>query len=127
MSDLIITHNSPWRKDIKLYSYWRSSSSYRVRIALALKNLKYEYQAINLLKAEQLSDDYVNPMKQVPTFVVKCSDSEKEIQITQSLAIIQFIEENHGNLGSSDVTSRLDSRFFSRNRDFYEFLDHCVR
>ena len=102
MSDIVITHNSPWRKEMKLYSYWRSSCSYRVRIALALKNLNYEYVAINLLKSEQLDDEYINPMKQVPTFVVKCSESESEIQITQSLAIIQFIEENHAKLGSKE-------------------------
>ena len=104
MSDQAITDNSLWKKDMKLYSYWRSSCSYRVRIALALKNLKYSYIPINLLKSEQLSDDYINPLKQVPTLVVKCSESDKEIQITQSLAIIQFIEENHEKLGSSEIT-----------------------
>jgi len=41
-----------------LYSYWRSSCSWRVRIALALKNLDYDYKAVNLLKSEQLEEEY---------------------------------------------------------------------
>ncbi len=40
---------------LRLYSYWRSSSSWRVRIGLALKGLRYEYRAVNLLSGEQQS------------------------------------------------------------------------
>lgn len=51
-----------------LYSYWRSSCSYRVRIALALKGIDFEYRAVNLIKdgGEQLKEDYalLNPMKE---------------------------------------------------------------
>ena len=45
-------------KDVKLYSYWRSSCSWRVRIALALKGVDYENIPVNLLKSEQLAEDY---------------------------------------------------------------------
>lgn len=52
-----------------LYSYWRSSCSWRVRVALAYKKIKYEYKAIHLLKdgGQQKSDEYskLNPMKAV--------------------------------------------------------------
>jgi maleylacetoacetate isomerase/maleylpyruvate isomerase len=43
---------------MKLYNYWRSSASYRVRIALALKGLSYEYVAVHLVKNEQLGDAF---------------------------------------------------------------------
>lgn len=74
----------------KLYSYWRSSSSYRVRIVLAIHGIDYEYIPVNLLKSEQLEDSYANStnsMKQVPALV----DNGKTI--TQSLVIIRYIEE----------------------------------
>ena len=45
-------------KDVKLYSYWRSSCSWRVRLALALKGVEYEYIPVNLLQAKQLDPDY---------------------------------------------------------------------
>ncbi|WVZ74972.1 hypothetical protein U9M48_023084 [Paspalum notatum var. saurae] len=53
---------------LRLYSYWRSSSSHRVRIALNLKGVEYEYKAVNLLKGEQSDPEFVklNPMKFVP-------------------------------------------------------------
>jgi hypothetical protein len=50
---------------IKLYSYFRSSASWRVRMFLNLKGLKYEYVPVHLVKGGQKSDDYqkINPMK----------------------------------------------------------------
>ena len=75
---------------IKLYSYWRSSCSYRVRIVLNLYNLNYEYIPVNLLKSEQLSENYSNnnnKMQQVPTFIYN-----NKIKLTQSLAIINYIK-----------------------------------
>ncbi|OEL28331.1 Glutathione S-transferase Z2 [Dichanthelium oligosanthes] len=55
----------------RLYSYWRSSCSHRVRIALNLKGVEYEYKAVNLLKGEQSDPEFVklNPMKFVPALV----------------------------------------------------------
>lgn len=75
---------------LELYSYWRSSSSWRVRIVLSLKGLPYTYHAVNLLKAEQKGEDYarsLNPMRSVPTLVI---DGKP---LAQSGAIIQYLEE----------------------------------
>ena len=74
---------------LKLYSYWRSSASYRVRIALALKGLKAEIIPVNLLKSEQKSDSYgqINQHHRVPTLV------DDERVLTQSLAIIEYLDE----------------------------------
>ncbi len=75
--------------DLKLYNYFRSSTSYRVRIALEIKNLDYEYVAINLLKAEQSQPDYriINPMGGVPTL------KHNDFVLTQSDAIIEYLDE----------------------------------
>nr|XP_012557917.2 maleylacetoacetate isomerase isoform X1 [Hydra vulgaris] len=72
-----------------LYSYFRSSCSWRVRIALALKGVEYEYKAINLLKGEQKSDDYrsINSQGFVPLLVI---DGQK---LCQSLAIMEYLDE----------------------------------
>ncbi|CAA91449.1 putative maleylacetoacetate isomerase [Caenorhabditis elegans] len=73
-----------------LYSYWRSSCSWRVRIALALKNVDYEYKTVDLLSEEAKSKlKEINPAAKVPTFVV---DGQV---ITESLAIIEYLEETH--------------------------------
>eukprot|EP01138_Halocafeteria_seosinensis_P010889 gb/GECG01011122.1/.p1 GENE.gb/GECG01011122.1/~~gb/GECG01011122.1/.p1 ORF type:complete len:247 (+),score=35.99 gb/GECG01011122.1/:1-741(+) len=76
-----------------LYSYWRSTCSWRVRIALALKNIEYEYKAVHLLRdgGEQLKEDYakLNSMKEVPTLKI---DGET---LTQSMAILEYLDETH--------------------------------
>lgn len=76
-----------------LYSYFRSSAAYRVRIALNLKNLHYEIRPVHLLKdgGEQLKPDYLsmNPQGRVPTLV-----ADGRI-LTQSAAIIEFLEETY--------------------------------
>ena len=77
---------------MKLYGYWRSSATYRVRIALALKNLAYDYEPVNLLKGEQREPAYLkkNPNGLVPTLQI--GDGAL---LTQSLAIIEYLEETH--------------------------------
>ncbi|EGD74886.1 glutathione transferase zeta 1 [Salpingoeca rosetta] len=72
-----------------LYSYFRSSCSWRVRIALNLKKVKYAYKAVNLLKGEQLGDDFlnVNPMGELPALEI---DGHT---LTQSLPIIEYLDE----------------------------------
>lgn len=73
-----------------LYSYWRSSCSWRVRIGLQFKGIAYEYSAVNLLKSEQTSAEYAatkNPMKAVPTLVID------GLVLTQSGAILEYLEE----------------------------------
>lgn len=76
---------------MKLYSYFRSSASYRVRIALALKNLPYGTIPVNLLKSEQKEDSYakINPQRKVPALL------DATHLLTQSLAIIEYLEEMH--------------------------------
>ena len=75
----------------KLYSFWRSSAAYRVRIALNLKGMDYEIISIHLSKngGEQMGEVYSskNPNRLVPLF----EDGQKSIH--QSLAIIEYLEE----------------------------------
>jgi len=75
----------------KLYSFWRSSAAFRVRIALNLKGMDYEIIPVHLNKngGEQTSEGYSNknPNRLVPLF------ESGEIKIHQSLAIIEYLEE----------------------------------
>jgi maleylpyruvate isomerase len=77
-----------------LHNYWRSSASHRVRIALGLKKLKYEYRAVNIVKDEQLADGYKahNAMAQVPTLEI-VEDDGASWYFTQSLPIIEYLDE----------------------------------
>ncbi len=76
---------------LTLYSYWRSSAAYRVRIGLNLKGLAYETRPVHLVRdgGEQHADDYraLNPQELVPMLV----DGER--RITQSLAILEYLDE----------------------------------
>jgi maleylacetoacetate isomerase len=76
---------------LTLYHYWRSSCSWRVRWALALKGITYESVAVNLLQGEQRSAEYLamNPTGQVPT--LKVGDR----LLTESLAILEWLEETY--------------------------------
>lgn len=80
---------------LKLYGYWRSSATYRVRIALNLKELEYEYIPVHLAKdgGEQFSTEYLglNPAQLVPTYV----DDDEDIILNQSMAIIEYIDERY--------------------------------
>lgn len=78
---------------LQLYSYFRSSASYRVRIALHIKGLPYEYVPVHLLKdgGQQHSVDYqrINPAELVPALV------DGGHSISQSLAIMEYLDETH--------------------------------
>jgi maleylpyruvate isomerase len=76
---------------MELFNYFRSSASYRVRIALALKGLEYEYRAVHLAKNEQLTESYmsVSASRLVPLL------RDGDHSITQSLAIIEYLDETH--------------------------------
>ena len=76
---------------MKLYGFSRSSAAYRVRIALGLKGLSYDYVSIHLAKGEQYNPEYgsVNPQNLVPVL-----EDEGNL-LYQSLAIIQYLEETH--------------------------------
>ncbi|MGQ3299762.1 maleylacetoacetate isomerase [Reyranella sp.] len=77
---------------MKLIGYFRSSAAYRVRIALNFKGIAVEHASRHLRKGEQFSADYaaLNPQKLVPSLVL-----DDGAVLTQSLAIIEYLEEAH--------------------------------
>ena len=77
---------------MKLIGYFRSSAAFRVRIALNYKGLKVEHASRHLRKGEQAAPDYValNPQKLVPALVLDSGEV-----LTQSLAILEYLEETH--------------------------------
>jgi maleylacetoacetate isomerase len=76
---------------IRLFGYWRSSSSHRVRIALGLKGLEYETVPVNLAADEQLGESYAgfSPSRFVPCLVYEGRT------YVESVAILEFLEERH--------------------------------
>jgi maleylacetoacetate isomerase len=78
---------------MKLYTYFRSSAAYRVRIALNLKGLPYEAVPVHLLRdgGEQLQQGYrmINPSAAVPAL------QDERGTLTQSMAILEYLEETH--------------------------------
>jgi maleylacetoacetate isomerase len=76
---------------MELYSYFRSSASFRVRIALALKGLDADYRAVHLAKNEQFGESYaeVSATQLVPAL------RDGDTLIGQSLAIIEYLDETH--------------------------------
>ena len=76
---------------MQLYNYFRSSASYRVRIALALKGLDYDYNAVHLAQGQQMQESYaaVSASRLVPLL------KDGAHTLTQSLAIIEYLDEVH--------------------------------
>jgi maleylpyruvate isomerase len=95
---------------VKLYSYFRSSASYRVRIALNLKGRRYDYQSVHLSRAggEQFTPEFrgVNPQSLVPVL------EDGGQRFTQSLAIIEYLEDKYPEppLLPSDPAARARAR-----------------
>jgi maleylacetoacetate isomerase/maleylpyruvate isomerase len=79
------------RPSLELYSYFRSSASFRVRIALALKGLGYDYRPVHLVKGQQSQPPYasISPSCLVPLL------RDGGHTLTQSLAIIEYLDETH--------------------------------
>lgn len=94
---------------MQLYTYYRSTSSYRVRIALALKGLAYEALPVNLLAGEQRSPAYlaIDPQGRVPALRVATGQL-----LIQSGAIIEYLEERYPQvpLLASDLLVRAQAR-----------------
>lgn len=78
---------------MQLYSYYRSTAAYRVRIALNLKRLSYEYLSVAGLRKNDpaFTEHYlqINPQKMVPVLV------DGDVTISQSIAIIEYLDETH--------------------------------
>jgi maleylacetoacetate isomerase len=77
---------------VRLYTYFRSSAAFRVRIALHLKGLRYEPHAVSLPRGVHRQAEYasVNPQALVPTLV-----TDDGLHLAQSLAIMEYLEEAH--------------------------------
>ncbi|ACS55804.1 maleylacetoacetate isomerase [Rhizobium leguminosarum] len=90
--------------EVVLYDYWRSSASYRVRIALNLLGVDYQTVSINLLEVAHKTPEYLalNPQGLVPTLVI---DGKT---LTQSLAIVEYLAETRPECGllPSDIADR---------------------
>lgn len=99
---------------MKLYSYWRSSTSYRARIALNLKGLEHEIVPVHLLRdgGEHRTAAYkaLNPQGVLPTLI------DGATVLTQSLAIVEYLDETHPAppLLPSDPAGRARVRAFSQ-------------
>lgn len=80
------------KHQLKLFHYWRSSCSWRVRWALEQKEIPFEKEDVNLLKAEQRSDGYktLNPSAHVPTLEI-----DKQSFLSESMAILEWLEEEY--------------------------------
>lgn len=93
---------------LRLYSYWRSSAAYRVRIALNLKHLPHQIVPVHLVRdgGEQHSESFhaLNPQEQVP---VLCDGNRV---IRQSLAIIEYLDETHPDIPLLPATARERAR-----------------
>jgi maleylacetoacetate isomerase len=76
---------------VKLYTYYRSQASFRVRIALNLKGLAHDDTFLHLEKGDQFAADYkaLNPQMVVPTLI------DGETKLFQSLAILEYLDEKH--------------------------------
>ncbi len=91
---------------MKLYTYFRSSTSYRLRIALACKKLNYEAEYVSLPQMEHRSPEYlrINPQGLLPTLI----DDDGTV-VTQSLAILEYLDARYPEppllpTGLSDIT-----------------------
>jgi maleylpyruvate isomerase len=78
---------------LRLYTFWRSSSAWRVRIGLALKGLGHELRPVNLATGEQFADAHLarSPLAQVP--VLEVEDDGRTLRLVQSMAILEWLDD----------------------------------
>lgn len=93
----------------RLYDYWRSSASYRLRMALNLLGEAYQIIPVDLLKSEQVGADNLarNPQGLVPTLEID------GLSLTQSLAIIEYLHDTRGGFLPADAPGRARVRALS--------------
>ena len=77
---------------MKLYNYFRSSASFRVRIALQLKGLVYDYVPVHLAKGEQKQPEFAALTAEGLVPLLELDDGQR---LTQSMAIIEYLDETH--------------------------------
>ncbi|GLR67063.1 maleylacetoacetate isomerase [Acidocella aquatica] len=79
----------------ELFAYWRTSATYRVRVALNLKGLTADERFVNLETGEQRSEAFlrINPLGAIPALIDR--EAQPAPPITQSLAILEFLEDIH--------------------------------
>lgn len=96
---------------VTLYSYWRSTAAYRVRIALNLKGIEHSIMPVNLVTAEHRSTAYAerNPQMLVPYL------EDRDFGVSQSQAIIEYLDERYGGprLYPQDAQARARVRAFT--------------
>lgn len=97
---------------LTLYTYYRSTAAYRVRIALNYKQIEHHLVPVNLLDAEQLTEEYatINPQMRVPTLL------DGDFKLGQSLAILEYLEEKYPDLPllPEDINQRARVRMISQ-------------
>ena len=99
-----------------LHGYFRSTTSWRVRIALGFKGIEYDTVPVHLLRdgGEQHGEPYkeLNPVGEVPTLVVRDPQAQVVTRLAQSVAILEYLEETHPEpaLLPSEVTLRAKTR-----------------
>src|SRR4051794_28947030 len=78
---------------VKLYTFWRSNATYRVRVALNIKGIAFDKISIDLLKGDQFETDFlaVNPARAVPALVL----DDGRPALYESMAIMEYLEEVH--------------------------------
>ncbi|KAA8515937.1 hypothetical protein F0562_019116 [Nyssa sinensis] len=95
--------SSSMASKLVLYSHWQSSCAWRVRFALKLKGLSYEYKAVNLAKGEQFTPEFekLNPLHFVPVLV------DGDLVVSDSYAILLYLEEKYPQNALLPVDPRL--------------------
>ena len=99
---------------MKLYNYFRSSASYRVRIALNLKGLAYDYVPVHLVRGEQRSEAFT---QKSPDRVVPLYEGDDGRLLAESMAIIEYLDETHPQppLMPADAWGRAQVRALSQS------------
>lgn len=82
---------------MQVFGFWRSQATYRLRVAFNLKGIAYQEKPIALDKGEQFGAEFrkINPLGSVPALLVESEDGKDQEPLTQSLAILEYIEETH--------------------------------